>query len=64
MDFDKDEVMTFSLYDNNDYDEDGHLLIFYDKCSKHSTRNCKGTLLGCPIDTDGDGLADYLDKGN
>jgi len=58
--FDKDEVIDFSLYDNNDYDEDG-IIDFYDKCP-NTPPGTEVDTLGCPIDTDGDGLADYLDK--
>ena len=58
--FDKDEVIDFYAYDNNDYDDDG-IIDFYDKCP-NTPIGVEVDTLGCPIDSDGDGLADYLDK--
>ncbi len=54
------EVIDFYAYDPSDYDEDG-VIDFMDKCP-NTPPNVEVDTLGCPIDSDGDGLADYIDK--
>ena len=54
------EVIDFYAYDPSDYDEDG-VIDFMDKCP-NTPPNVEVDTLGCPIDSDGDGLADYIDQ--
>ena len=54
------QVIDFYAYDTTDYDQDG-VIDFMDKCP-NTPIEVEVDTMGCPIDSDGDGLADYLDK--
>jgi len=59
VDSDKDGV-----FDNYDYRYDLHFITpqYYDKCPTSTPAGVKVDKYGCPIDSDVDGVPDYLDK--
>ncbi len=52
--------VDFRTIDNSDGDGDG-VKDIYDRCL-NTPKDVKVTKQGCPVDTDEDGVADYLDK--
>src|SRR3989339_841648 len=52
------------VFDNYDYRYDQHFVArqYYDKCPTSTPPGVKVDQYGCPLDTDKDGVLDYLDK--
>jgi OmpA-OmpF porin, OOP family len=52
------------VFDNYDYRYDLHFITpqYYDKCPTSTPIGVKVDKYGCPLDTDKDGVPDYLDK--